>query len=109
LHIRVLTSFIRHETIVHRPIVGLIHQAELINRDFVGRVFSEFVESARQITVGRFVMAADEDRAPIYNPVGYALQYSREMSKKILQQRQTNVIKKGKALQRYLETRVAKK
>lgn len=78
LDIRVMTSFIRHHTVLSKPIVGLIHNGELINADDVRRDLSLAVEHGRRLTEGRLTAANIGAKATQYNPVGYVLSAAKD-------------------------------
>ena len=105
-HMRLITSFIRHETVALRPTVALLHQEKIINEDYVQNNFSGFIEKAKKITIGRLVAATQNNCSSIYNPVGYSLKYSREANEKIKQQRQDNMQKRCAELQQCMSDRI---
>ena len=71
LHVRMATSIIRHQTVVHRPLIGYVQDGRHLNDDKVNRTADEFVALARRLVVGRL---SQKDRsAPVYNPVGYEI------------------------------------
>ena len=73
LHIRMLTSFIRHHTVMFRPIVGWIKDGELLNREQVTADLAEALDMGLRLTAGRLGMVALDSRVVRYNPVGYVL------------------------------------
>jgi multimeric flavodoxin WrbA len=79
-HIRAITSFIRHEMIIMRPLVGIVQQLKLINPEYVNKTFIEFIEKSIKLTIGRFIIASNENCYSSYNPVGYTLKYDRDYS-----------------------------
>ncbi len=73
LHIRMLTSMIRHHTVVLKPCVGFIHEGKMLNWDSVLDIWKKNLDYARQITVGRLAASQDNNEAISYHPVGYVL------------------------------------
>lgn len=69
LHMRMLTSGIRHHTVLHRPIIGMVHEGRLLNEDSLIERGQAFVERARELSLGRY----QEDRQAdlIYHTIGY--------------------------------------
>lgn len=70
LHIRMLTSAIRHHSILHHPLLGFEYEDRLLNYDDLVMQSTSFVEIAKQVTVGRLRSATAEQNSR-YNPVGY--------------------------------------
>lgn len=69
LHIRMLTSVIRHNTILHKPIIGYEHQKVMLNTDAMSETLHSFARRAKMMTAARlsnFTYTA-------YNPVGYVI------------------------------------
>ncbi len=71
LHIRMLTSMIRHHTILHHPLLGFEYQQEIINWDFLIKQGISFVENTVQLTSGKLQMEASKVTDTLYNPLGY--------------------------------------
>jgi multimeric flavodoxin WrbA len=78
LNIRMMTSFIRHHTVVHKPIIGWIHDGRLLNPDEVRENIESVLHYGRQLLTGHLGLTAKRDDIRHYNPVGYVL--SREKS-----------------------------
>lgn len=72
LHIRMLTSAIRHHTILHHPLIGFEQHGKLLNSDDLVGQGVLFAETARTITVGR-LLHESSSRVALYNPVGYVV------------------------------------
>ncbi|MBI5164714.1 MAG: NAD(P)H-dependent oxidoreductase [Magnetospirillum sp.] len=68
LHIRMLTSMIRHMTILHHPLIGRVYKDELLN-------FDQLVESGVSFAHAllRFRAKGDRSRRGSYNPIGYVI------------------------------------
>ncbi len=76
LHIRMLTSLIRHHTILHHPVIGFEQNGAIINEDNMIHQFSLFCQKAQEIAVARLYGEMTDD-AIIYNPMGYVISKSR--------------------------------
>ncbi|CAM2058013.1 hypothetical protein DSUL_250001 [Desulfovibrionales bacterium] len=87
LHIRMITSFIRHESVVLNPLVGILQDGKLCNVNQVQGIFAENLRNATRITVGRLVEMRHKSQQRLYNPVGYVLKYQRDVYKKTIQRR----------------------
>lgn len=73
LHIRMLTSLVRHHTVLHHPLIGMERDGELLNRAFVIEQGISFVANARRLTAGRLAASEEEVKTIGYNPVGYEI------------------------------------
>lgn len=69
LHLRMLTSGIRQHTVMHHPIIGIVHEGALLAADLMVETGKRFVDSARELTIGRYLRSHDETR--VYRPIGY--------------------------------------
>lgn len=86
--IRLITSLIRHHTIIASPITGYIHQGKLLNSSQVVSDFKDFVDSAKQMTLVRLAKAEIKDSVK-YNPVGYVLSSNKDVEDVRLEKRKS--------------------
>ena len=80
-----LTSSIRHHTVLHHPILAMFNSDELINKQKVKKDSLNFINTARQLTLGR--LAAKPQSNTLYKPLGYEI--SREKADKDLKSGET--------------------
>jgi multimeric flavodoxin WrbA len=73
MQIRMMTSMIRHHTIILKPMTAYWQQGTLLNEAQVHAELDEFVAQARRTTAGRLVTYASRVEHLKYNPVGYVL------------------------------------
>lgn len=73
LHIRILTSFIRHHTVLHHPLIGFEHNQKILNWDEVVEQGVSFVDNATRLTLGRLAAVLEAPESKAYNPVGYTV------------------------------------
>lgn len=85
--IRLLTSMIRHHTIMSTPIVGYIHGGNLLNYSQILSEFSTLVDSARKLTAARLAEANMEESVK-YHPVGYVLSANKDVEDERLKKRE---------------------
>lgn len=71
LHLRMLTSMVRHHTILAHPLLGMIVNGELLNKERVSAFADRFVSLAKQYLLGRLLHEGRTD--VLYNPVGYSI------------------------------------
>ena len=71
IHIRIMTSLIRHQTILSHPLIGMIQDGIYINENEVRDNSIEFIERAAKISQSRI----DKSNLPdsTYQPVGYII------------------------------------
>jgi multimeric flavodoxin WrbA len=73
LHIRMLTSLIRHHTILHHPLLAFEQDGQLLNNDFFLKQADLFAKKAVQTTIARLNSDANEASKISYNPIGYTI------------------------------------
>ena len=75
--LRIMTSMIRHHTVIAKPMIGYIHGEKLLNTEDLAEDFRQFVASARRLAAAR-VAAGTRQQSRSYNPVGYVLSANKE-------------------------------
>ena len=91
MHIRILTSIIRHHTIMLKANIAYSYNGNILNMDEVFDVWKSAVNQSKKLAVGRMTCISQSDQA-IYKPVGYVLSAARdkeislEERKKIIQE-----------------------
>lgn len=73
LHIRMMTSFLRHHSVLHHPLIGLEFKGQILNSDAVIEQGVSFSKCATRLTAGRLSTPEQEIDARHYNPVGYVI------------------------------------
>jgi multimeric flavodoxin WrbA len=73
LHIRMLTSFLRHHTVLHHPLIGMETKGAVLNWDTLVQQARSFARVSVDLTVGRLLMSETEASVHAYNPVGYVI------------------------------------
>lgn len=85
MHIRMLTSIIRHHTIMLKTNIAYVHDGEILNIDEVTDVWKSAVLQATRLAVGR--LSCIGKNMPIYKPVGYILSDARDREISIAERR----------------------
>ena len=80
LHIRMLTSFIRHNSIISHPLIGVEMDSEIINWDHLLKQTLRFARVAEKATRGRLLMSSEKYSEPHYNPVGYLISAEKRLA-----------------------------
>ncbi len=84
--VRMVTSLIRHHTVMSKPMVGYLHQGNWLNEQQMSADFSAFLNNVRRLTIARLSGNLTED-CPQYNPVGYVLSADKEKEDQRLKKR----------------------
>jgi hypothetical protein len=73
LHMRMPTSFIRYNTVLHHPIIGVEYEQQPLNQGAVIRHSIRFALNSLRVTVGRRSTNAHHGNLQHYQPVGYVI------------------------------------
>lgn len=106
LHIRMLTSFVRHHTILHHPLIGMEHDGQVLNWTPLKEQAASFARNAVKLTVGRLLQNEDDVAQRTYNPVGYIISSQKKAeestsaitSKAILDRKESHIDARAKRL-----------
>ena len=77
LHIRMLTSLIRHHTIIHHPIIAFEKNNHLINDEYAQEQFDNFAIDAIRTSLAKLSFSESELKSE-YNPIGYLISKKRD-------------------------------
>ncbi|MEL0083713.1 MAG: NAD(P)H-dependent oxidoreductase [Gammaproteobacteria bacterium] len=77
LHIRMMTSLIRHHAIVHHPLIAVENLGEIINEPFFVNQFESFSREAIDLTKARLNRDVKHADGTWYNPIGYHISAER--------------------------------
>ncbi|MEQ9490389.1 MAG: NAD(P)H-dependent oxidoreductase [Alphaproteobacteria bacterium] len=91
MNIRLVTSFVRHHTVLSRPIVAYMHNGELLNKDEVEAEMDRAVKLGTRLAAGRLVSASLDLASTQYRPVGYVLATAKDKEKKAFAAREDAV------------------
>lgn len=103
--IRIMTSMIRHHTVMSQPIMGHIYKDELLNPVQIENDFRELIASAKQVTAARLAEAS-EGAASKYNPIGYILSSAQDAENEELNLRKVTKQARYAHLQDQAKTRL---
>lgn len=76
LHIRILTSLIRHHTIVHHPLIAHEMNGAIINESYFVDQLKKFSNTAIELTKARLLYETKHQET-WYNPIGYFISAGR--------------------------------
>lgn len=91
LHIRMLTSMLRHHTVMTHPIISYVQDGEVLNRQAVEKDLQSFVSRAAQVSQGRCVTQRQGMTETRYTPIGYVLSTIKDRESETLRRREIAV------------------
>ena len=89
MDVRMLTSLMRHQAIMRRPVVVWLHQGQIINLEEAKTSLAESIMEGRNFLGGRLLGAALHHAATTYHPVGYVLSQAKDREKETIDKRET--------------------
>jgi multimeric flavodoxin WrbA len=102
--IRMMTSFLRHHTVMTKPIVGHLAGGTVSNMDDVVSDFLAFLGVANRVAAGRLAHARSRDLR--YKPVGYVLSAHKDAEDEKMQQRRVTIEDRTSHLQQQAQARL---
>ena len=102
--VRMMTSFLRHHTVMARPMVGHLVNDRLVNADQIMAEFPALLASSDRLTSGRLAHARNRDLR--YSPVGYVLSADKDLEDQKMQRRRAMVEDRLSMLKQEAETRL---
>jgi multimeric flavodoxin WrbA len=106
LSIRIITSMIRHHTIMFRPLVLQLKDGQEITENLFVADLCSYIELAGSITAGRILKYASKLVKKTYNPYGYTLRSSRDMEQSTIEKKQKVMENRKHRFEAMLEKRV---
>lgn len=85
MQMRMLTSMIRHHTVVLKPIIGYLHNHNLLNEEEIKKTWNMCLGQAEKIAIGRLSAAAAN--VVTYKPVGYVLSAAADQELSVVERR----------------------
>ncbi len=95
--IRMLTSLIRHHTVMGKPMVGYLQKGGLLNGSFLEDDFKKFIVAAKRLVAARLA-EVDETGNTKYNPVGYVLSVQKDLEDERLKKREDMIKRRNEIL-----------
>jgi multimeric flavodoxin WrbA len=103
LQTRMITSLIRHHTVVSKPIVGHLINDTLIDLDNIYKNFDKFLTLTKRLTIARLSDIVKDSSLTRYNPIGYVLDVNNgkrdqrlEKRRKFVKKRMNRLVEKSK-------------
>lgn len=106
LHVRMITSLIRHHTVIHKPIIGWVHNGELLNADEVRADLETALHASARLVTGRLRLASSHSEITRYHPVGYILSLARDNETDVMAARERLAEERQNRLQQECEERI---
>ena len=73
LHIRIATSMIRHNSIMHHPLIGIFRDNKVIDWSHIIEQGLIFVDNVRHLSSAKTIMGNSYRKDWKYNPIGYVI------------------------------------
>ncbi len=87
LPVRMLTSFIRHHSVMAKPMIGYLNDGEVSNRDLIAEDLSHTLGFAARLTAGRLSLGKETAIGRRYNQIGYVLSADKDAEDERMQRR----------------------
>jgi multimeric flavodoxin WrbA len=102
--IRMMTSFLRHHTVMAKPIVGQLVNDRLANSEQVVSELLHMLPAAERLTCGRLAHARGRDLR--YKPVGYVLSADKDSEDEKMRRREAMIEDRTSTLQQEAHRRL---
>lgn len=106
LSLRLLTSMMRHHTILSKPLTLYYHREEALNLKEVQAEFNRFGALSSKMTVGRLASYSESVDHLKYKPVGYVLSALKDEEDERLRERKTMIEERIARAQKEFGSRV---
>lgn len=103
--IRMLTSFLRHHTVLAQPMIGHVVDGAVINREQILGAFGPLLAAAERLTAGRLAQARSAAGLR-YRPVGYVLSAHKDAEDEKLRRREAMVDDRANMLEQEARARL---
>jgi len=87
---RLITSFVRHNTVISKPITAYLHNRAMLNESDVYDDFEKLITAGNAITAARYAEVSESDIVK-YKPVGYILSVNKEEEDNRLNKREASI------------------
>ncbi|MCK5715901.1 MAG: flavodoxin family protein [Thiomargarita sp.] len=104
--IRMMTSFVRHHTVLSRPIIAYLNNNKILNSNQIDSDFSVTLSHCIRLTAGR-LLGIHIENTPKYNPVGYVLSANKNLEDEKLHLREKMIAARTQKLLKEATTRLA--
>mgnify|MGYP003957768477 CR=1 FL=1 len=110
MHIRMLTSMIRHHTILSKPMISYIDNNKMLNSSIVKNQFKDYVSTAKVLVSGKLKSFADSQDTGLskYNPVGYILSAEKDKEDEKLKTRMKMTSDRNNKMKKDAQSRLRK-
>jgi multimeric flavodoxin WrbA len=85
--VRMLTSFVRHQSVMAKPMIGYLKNDEITNWQHIEKSFTRTLDSARTLAAGRLALGHETAVTRRYNQIGYVLSADKDQEDERLQLR----------------------
>lgn len=85
--IRMMTSFVRHQSVMAKPIIGYLEDGDVTNRQHIEKDFSRTLSYSKRLAAGRLALSQETVITRRYNQIGYVLSAEKDQEDERMQRR----------------------
>ncbi len=108
MHIRAVTSMIRHHTVLSKPLVGIIQNDQLLNEDEIIDCFDLLLQSCERLMKGKLAMYSQDQDHLKYKPIGYVLSTVKDKEDEKLSRREAMMEERYRRNEKKLSEKIEK-
>lgn len=108
LDVRSITSLIRHQTVISKPIIGHLSSDKVLNESRVIDEFETYLDSVERLTAARLYNAQENGIISQYCPVGYVVSAEKDKEQTQLELRRNATKKRVERLKAQATSRLSK-
>jgi multimeric flavodoxin WrbA len=108
MHIRAVTSMIRHHTVLSKPMVGVVHDAKVLNWEEIVNDFDRLLLDANRLMMGKLAMYSEDQEHLKYKPIGYVLSTAKDKEDEKLSRREQMMEERFRRNEQKLSAKIEK-
>ena len=85
--VRMLTSFVRHQSIMAKPMIGYLQDGEVSNLNYIEKDFASALQFSDDLAAGRLALSKNTAALRRYNQIGYVLSADKDVEDEKMQRR----------------------
>ena len=109
MHVRAVTSMIRHHTVLSKPLIGIVHKNDVINWDEIKNGFDDLLHSCERLMKGKLATYSHDQEHLKYKPIGYVLSAVKDKEDEKLSRREAMMDERYRRNEDKLATKIEKK
>jgi multimeric flavodoxin WrbA len=85
--LRMLTSFVRHQSVMAKPMIGYLQDGKVSNQEFIDKDLSLALGYSARLAAGRLFIGKDTAAKRRYNQIGYVISADKDVEDERMQRR----------------------